>query len=316
MQSEIRSGKATRERRLAVCTGTVSLAPADRAELLAILAGDSDSLVAERAAHALLSIPVETFVAALGRTGAAIELFRYCAENLGGKTPIADAMARNPNCPVGALCQVAAALSPMTVEALIDDLDRLTQYPPLISALLQHPSLTVQQRALLEEMLREEMGEMELAEMIAFAEPDRAKRESLFQRLARMKVVERVQLALKGNREERLALIRDPCKVVQRAVLQSPKLSDSEVEGFAAMANLSEDILRVIARNRNFLKNYVIVKNLLNNSKTPLDVSLHLLPRLTPLDLRMLTTNKNIPDTLRTMALKLHRQRSEAARRE
>jgi hypothetical protein len=284
--------------------------------LLAILAADPDPLVAERAASALLSVPLESFATALARPDAALELFRYCAENLADKPAIADAMAKNPNCPMGALCEAVSALSPTAIEGLLEDLERLTQHPPLIAALRQHPSLTAPQRELLEELLREEMSETEAAEAAAFAEPDRAKRESLFQRLARMKVVERVQLALKGNREERLALIRDPCKVVQRAVLQSPKLSDTEVEGYAAMANLSEDILRVIARNRNFIKNYTVVKNLLNNSKTPLDISLHLLPRLTPLDLRMLTMNKNIPETLRSMAVKLHRQRSEALRKE
>jgi hypothetical protein len=162
-----------------------------------------------------------------------------------------------------------------------------------------------------QELLKEEPDPAGLADAVAAAEPDRAKRESLFHRLARMRVVERVQLALKGNREERMALIRDPCKVVQRAVLQSPKLSETEVESFAAMASLSEEILRVIAQNRNFAKNYTIVRNLVNNSKTSLDVSLHLLPRLTPLDLKMLTTNRNVSDTLRSMAFKLQRQRTE-----
>jgi hypothetical protein len=121
-----------------------------------------------------------------------------------------------------------------------------------------------------------------------------------------------VQLALKGNREERLALIRDPCKVVQRAVLQSSRLSDREVEGYAAMANLSDEVLRVIAMNRNFLRNYTVVRNLVNNPKTPLDVSLHLLPNINAQDLKLLTANKNIPDTLRSAAVRLQRQRTQA----
>jgi hypothetical protein len=93
--------------------------------------------------------------------------------------------------------------------------------------------------------------------------------------------------------------------------LQSPRLTDQDVEAFASMSTLTDEILRLIANNRKFRKNYVVVRNLLNNPKTPLDVSLHMLPMLNPMDLKKLATNKNIPETLRTTAAKLQRQRSE-----
>ena len=108
----------------------------------------------------------------------------------------------------------------------------------------------------------------------------------------------------------RRTLIRDSKKVVQRAVLQSPRLTDQEVEAFASMANLTDEILRLIAGNRNFRKNYVVVRNLINNPKTPLDVTLHMLPLLNPMDLKKLTMNKNVPETLRTTAVKLQRTRA------
>jgi len=118
-----------------------------------------------------------------------------------------------------------------------------------------------------------------------------------------------VQFAIKGGSEARRTLIRDPNKVVQRAVLQSPRLTDQEVEAFASMSSLTDEILRLIAGNRNFRKNYSVVRNLLNNPKTPLDVSLHMLPMLNAQDLKRLTTNKNVPETLRTTAFKLQRTR-------
>lgn len=132
------------------------------------------------------------------------------------------------------------------------------------------------------------------------------------QRLARLRVVERVQLALKGGRDERLLLIRDPCKVVQRAVLQSPKLSMQEVESFAAMRTLSDEALRIISINRKYMKSYIIQRNLVFNPKTPLEVTLHLLPLMKAPELKLLLTNKNIADTLRTAAFRLQRQRSAA----
>jgi hypothetical protein len=86
------------------------------------------------------------------------------------------------------------------------------------------------------------------------------------------------------------------------------------VEAFASMSSLTDEILRLIASNRVFRKNYTVVRNLLNNPKTPLDVTLHMLPMLNAVDLKRLTSNKNIPETLRSTAVKLHRQRSDSKR--
>jgi hypothetical protein len=149
----------------------------------------------------------------------------------------------------------------------------------------------------------------EIEEAAAEIEPDPVKRETLMQRVAHMNVVQRLTLALKGGRTERMLLIRDPNRLVQRCVLQSPRLTDTEVEAFAAMTNLPGETLRVIALTRIFMKNYSVVRNLVSNPKTPLDVSLHLFPRLTSTDLVKLTANKNVPETLRSSAIKLHRKR-------
>ena len=138
-----------------------------------------------------------------------------------------------------------------------------------------------------------------------------ARRQTLIQRLAKMTVAQRVQFAMKGGSEARRTLIRDTNKVVQRAVLQSPRLTDQEVEAFASMSSLTDEILRLIANNRNFRKNYTVVRNLINNPKSPLDVTLHMLPILNAVDLKRLTGNKNVPETLRTTAAKLQRTRAD-----
>jgi hypothetical protein len=197
------------------------------------------------------------------------------------------------------------------LQGLMADLDRLSSTPALAAALATSPFLTAEQRLQLQELLQEESDPAALEEAVAAAEPDLVKRQSLLQRLAHMRVPERVQMALKGNREERMTLIRDPCKVVQRAVLQSPRITDREVEAFAAMANLNDEVLRLIAMSRKFMKNYTVLRNLMNNPKSPLDITLHLLPSLNEHDLKLLTTNKNVPETLRTSANRLQFQRKK-----
>ena len=127
---------------------------------------------------------------------------------------------------------------------------------------------------------------------------------SAMQRLSEMNVPQKMSRATKGTREERAILIRDPNKLIAVTVLSSPKLTDSEVESIAKMSSVSDEILRIISTNRNWMKNYVVVSALARNPKTPLAISMHLLNRLSEKDLRTLSTNRNIPEVLRTSARK------------
>lgn len=127
---------------------------------------------------------------------------------------------------------------------------------------------------------------------------------SAMQRLSEMNVPQKMARATKGTREERAILIRDPNKLIAVAVLSSPKLTDSEVESIAKMSSVSDEILRIISTNRNWMKNYVVVSALARNPKTPLAVSMNLLNRLSEKDLRTLSTNRNVPEVLRTTARK------------
>jgi hypothetical protein len=124
------------------------------------------------------------------------------------------------------------------------------------------------------------------------------------QRLAKLNVPQKVQRATKGSREERAILIRDPNKMISLAVLSSPKLTITEVEGFARAGNVSEDCLRTIAMTRAWMKNYNVVAALSRNPKTPVAISMNLLSRLTEKDLRNISTDRNVPDVLRVTARK------------
>src|SRR6202790_1185682 len=301
------------ERKLAVCTSPGNLAPADRAEILVLLSTDADEVVAQQALEALRSQPVEAFVEALKRSEALPAIFEYASQHLVGKPAVAEATVQNRNCPSRFITPHVPQLSAMSVQALMDSLDRVSDSAELAAALLKSSSATADNKRVLQELLGPEtpVDEKALMEALMEAEPDAERRQTLLQRLAKMSVSQRVQFAIKGGSEARRTLIRDSNKVVQRAVLQSPRLTDQEIEAFAAIANLTDEILRMIASNRKFRKNYTVVRNLLNNPKTPLDCSLHMLPMLNAADLKRLTMNKNVPETLRTTALKLQRTRAD-----
>lgn len=280
----------------------------ERAELLTILASDSDAAIAERAKNVALAQPLPSFVTALSRPDADPRLFVYCTANLCDKPGIADAMAKNPNCPSSLLVAAASHLTSQGIQALLDNLGWAEHSPQLVHALHKSTVATPAQRDMLDDMVKGALSEKEI-EAATDGEADPVRRKTLMQKLAFMNVVQRLTLALKGGREERMLLIRDPNRLVQKSVLQSPRLTDTEVESFAGMANLSAEVLRSISLNRLFMKNYAVVRNLVFNPKTPLDISLHLLQRLTMTDLVKLAANKNVPETVRSMAQKLQRKR-------
>jgi hypothetical protein len=143
---------------------------------------------------------------------------------------------------------------------------------------------------------------------------EESKHLSLLQRIGNLKIGERIKLAMRGNREERMVLIRDRSKLVSLAVLDSPKVNDAEMETFAAMKNVQESVLRAIAGKRQCMKNYGVMRTLVNNPKTPIDVSLPLIPHLQDKDKRSLSVNKNMSDTVRKTALRLWRLKSERKR--
>ena len=129
-------------------------------------------------------------------------------------------------------------------------------------------------------------------------------RDSAVLKVAKMGFTERLKAAMKGSREVRAILIRDPNRLISTSVLSSPKLSETEVEGYARMASLSEDVLRIIGSNRQWMRNYGVVVGLARNPKTPLAMSMNLMARLTERDLAMLSTDRNVPDPLRIAARK------------
>jgi hypothetical protein len=129
-------------------------------------------------------------------------------------------------------------------------------------------------------------------------------RDSLVRKLATMSVPEKVKAAMKGTREMRAILVRDPNKMVSLAVLSSPKLSETEIESIVRMGSVGEDVLRNIAKSRQWIKNYGVVLGLVKNPKTPLAISLNLLNRLVEKDLKGISISRNVPEPLRVAARK------------
>ncbi len=135
---------------------------------------------------------------------------------------------------------------------------------------------------------------------------------SLFQTIQRLKVGEKIQLALRGSREVRTLLLRDASKEVVLTVLENPKISDSEIEILAKQKSTPDDVLRIIAKRREWLKNYSIIHALVANPKTPTGIAMQLVTRLSFRDLQIMEKNRNIPEAVRSAIKKAITVKSKA----
>lgn len=130
------------------------------------------------------------------------------------------------------------------------------------------------------------------------------KQKSMIQKILAMNPRQRAKVALSGDREARTILSRDSNRSVCLAVIKNPRITDAEVETIAAMRTSQESMLRQISLSRNWMRSYPIVHNLVRNPKTPPAISMQLLNRLQTKDLKAVSSNKNVPEVVRRMALR------------
>ena len=128
---------------------------------------------------------------------------------------------------------------------------------------------------------------------------------SMINRVLRMGMKDRMKLAMKGDREARNILIRDPNRIISQAVIQNPKITEQEVEKVSTMKTVPDDVLRQIATDRKWARNYLIIHNLAKNPRTPIGNVMSILTRLQLRDLTAINKNRNVPDAVRRQALRL-----------
>jgi hypothetical protein len=340
---QFRKGGVARDLRLMAAQGALPLKPADLAELLHHLVSDPDAAIGQSAAATLTAMPVEEIVpisrdrdtppALLGWVLAARE-----------EREVREAALQNPSTPDEAVEGITELLGEELAELVVINQVRLLRRTSLLEALEKNAQLNKDQQRRLRELRESfRIGqpgappppppppaapepEPEAAGTAAPAEPpvdlaslspdeavihilsedERADKEkvSVVQEIYRLNTAQKVIMALKGSREQRTVLVRDPNRMVSTAVLGSPRLTEAEVESFAGMRNISDEILRQIGMHRDWTKKYAVVANLVKNPRTPIGVSLSMVSRLNPRDIRGLTTDRNVPEVIRKQAQK------------
>ena len=136
---------------------------------------------------------------------------------------------------------------------------------------------------------------------------DEAAELSIGNAIAAMSVGDKIKLAYKGNKTVRELLIRDTNKLVSCAVVKSGRITDNEVMSIATNRAIHEDVIREMARVKEYLRKYPVKVALAGNPKTPIPVVMRLLSSLHVKDLKKLATNRNVSSAVFTAANKLYK---------
>lgn len=135
--------------------------------------------------------------------------------------------------------------------------------------------------------------------------PGAAPPPSLFQQVMGMSVAQKIKLALRGNKDARTILIRDNNKLVRRFVVMNPRITDGEVVQLCRNRSADDELIRIIAEDREWLRNYQIKLALVTNPKTPLVIAIRLVASLGERDVRTLAKSRNVPQAVAVQARRL-----------
>jgi hypothetical protein len=159
--------------------------------------------------------------------------------------------------------------------------------------------------------LAQEQGDAAAAAASAEAEQ---KKLTISQRIARMSVSEKIKLATLGNKGARTLLLRDSNKLVTMAAATSPRITDGEILALANSRTVNADVLRYIYSSREFLKTYAIKFSLVKNPKVPLPTALKMMYTLQEKDMKELSRDRNVPQTIQSQARAFLMKKEQAAK--
>lgn len=342
--ASLSDGTADRTLRLYAARGLLPLGIEDRLRTLLAVAHDADPEVAGAARETLSRVSPDEWGLLLDLAALSAREIETLAEST-DDPGVLEPIVRHAETADAVLVRLARAATGAVQEALVVNQKRLLANPELLAALEGNPALTPESRRLLGEMreeffdkvarrreaereaTEEESRALEAAEAAAAQEAADAasaaeaagdaaageddeltpeRRMALHQRLAYMTVAQRIEAATKGTREERRVLITSVLKPVWEAVLKSPFLTDVELEAFAAMRNVDEEVYRRMAAKSDWVRKYGVVLALIRNPKVPPEVGMSLVKFLRLRDLKAVMNDRNLPEPVRIVARKLY----------
>jgi hypothetical protein len=340
---QFRRGGVARDLRLMAAQGLLPLKPEDLLELWTGLVADADESVRLAAEASLTAFPAPELLPILKNRETPPAVLGWAVSRR-AERELREAALQNHSLADETIEQLAGTLPQALAELVVINQTRLLRSTSLLVALEGNAGLSNDQKRRLRELRETfRIGQQEpAAPAPPAAEPPRpeeappqeaepeivpvgdifmtedeaivrylseeerqqTEKVNAVQKIYRLNTAEKIITALKGSREERSILIRDPNRIVSTAVLGSPRITEAEIESISAMKGVSDEILRTIGNHREWTKRYTVLNNLVRNPRTPIGIALSMVPRLSPRDIKGIAVDRNVPEPVRKQAQK------------
>ncbi len=305
------SPDAPKESRLKAAQGSALLTAAEMVTALVILSFDKDEEVASVARETFKSLHFTKVACALTASLDPFvieEIYRLHAE--GGL--VLNMMVLNENTPEALLIDIATRASD-SVLSILSHSEKMIGNVALLEAvkdntLLQPATLAASMKTFA--LATPEAGETKVTglydSLVDDTEeaPNEEEEKNLFKKITSMSVVQKIKLAMIGNREARNILLNESNKVILKCVIRNPRITEEEVMNLASSKTVSDEILRDISNKKEWMKSYNIQKCLVFNPKTPVPVGIKYLKFMREKDVRLLSTSRAVSNALRSAAVR------------
>jgi len=203
------------------------------------------------------------------------------------------------------------------IELLIEDASETSIFEEIAKANMNRPeilTLLLENPDIPDELRQQVAGALQVpvkarSEIVKVKKSPEVRTQTILQKIQKLSVSNKIHLALRGGKEIRSILLRDPSKEVVLTVLENPKLTDTEIELISKSCSIPDEVLRKITKKREWMKNYNVILGLVTNPKTPPGISVVLVNELKTRDLAILEKNKNVIEGVRATAKKILRVR-------
>jgi F0F1-type ATP synthase delta subunit len=333
-----------RELVLNFARGFLPLEQEDVVAVLAHLSLSDDADIASTARAALAEMPARTLIAIASNEAANSDhLAKLARATTEGS--ILEALIRNRALTDEAVADLARVAEPAVQDVIVINQARILRAPSILDALLENPRLTPDTRRRVLENREEffdkkERARLALAAMAEFQEPDLIdapmdpiadlieaaekipdsevaapiplplitdeKEKSIWAKIQKMTVAQKVMLAFRGDKTVRMIMVRERNKMVCAAAMRNPRMTEGEAESIAGMRNVEEEVLRLVGTRRDWMQKYGIINQLIHNPRAPIAIVLPLINRLTLRDLKGLKDDRGVAEVVRSTAKKFY----------
>jgi len=324
--------------RISVAQGAIPMAPVERLVALAALLGDPTDTVRAAARQGWEETPPAFFLDAVRNPRLPAPVLDLVAATRGSDPALVQIVLSHPSVGAKTFRRFLASEDGEILGTIAHNQRALQHHPEVARELVANPALHPAEKGRLvslydlePEAAPEEAGEEAAGESDAepLPEPDiplpahlapalvedgheaDADPKNLYQQIQSLSVAEKIKLAYLGSKDARRLLSRDTNRVVQRAVLQSPKIREDEVLPIVQDRTVAEEILRLVIGRKDWIKNYPIRLALCQNPKTPAPRAMRLLETLQDRDLRNISKSRNVPSPISAGAIRILARRGK-----